>query len=158
MSEQKINDRQLLKLIDEGASQSEAARQLGVSKQAVHTRLKQLRGKVPKAVVAQKIEKLADRQLDAMAQLIEINRKSLELLDQAERENDKGLQLKCIAEVRSQLKLCLEIYEGLFNIRTVEEFMVLLINTLKEADPHVYQRFRERLNGERSLRSVLRFA
>ena len=52
MPEQKINDRKLIRLIDiDLLSQSEAARKLGVSRQAVSKRLLDLRGKTTRAVV-----------------------------------------------------------------------------------------------------------
>ena len=63
----KINDRVLLKLIDtQNKSQSEAAKELGVSRQAVSKRLQELRGKTTKVVVAKRIKEVVDRKLDAM--------------------------------------------------------------------------------------------
>ena len=52
MGNPKINDRKLLRLIDSGMSQSEAAKKMGVSRQAVSKRLQELRGKTTKVVVA----------------------------------------------------------------------------------------------------------
>jgi len=66
----KINDRVLLKLIDmQNKSQSEAAKELGVSRQAVSKRLQELRGKTTKVVVAKKVEEVVDRKIDAIEQL-----------------------------------------------------------------------------------------
>jgi biotin operon repressor len=53
----KINDRALLKLIDaQKMSQAKAAKELGVSRQAVSKRLQELRGKTTKVVIAKKSE------------------------------------------------------------------------------------------------------
>ncbi len=77
-----INDRKLLQLIDkERLSQSEAARQLGVTRQAVSKRIQELRGKTTKAIVVKKVEQCVDQKLDAVAQLQKINEHANELLD-----------------------------------------------------------------------------
>ena len=55
MSTGKINDTKLIRLVDEGVSQAEIARQLNVSRQAIHKRLQELRGQTTKVVVAKKI-------------------------------------------------------------------------------------------------------
>ncbi len=82
MRKPKINDRKLLQLLDkEGKSQSEAARELGVSRQAVNKRLQEIRGKTTKVVVAKKIEEVVDRKIDALEQLQKINDYANELLD-----------------------------------------------------------------------------
>lgn len=74
MRKPKINDRALLRLIDkEGASQSETARALGVSRQAVSKRLQELRGKTTRVIAAKKIEQVVDRKLNSIAQLQDIN-------------------------------------------------------------------------------------
>ncbi len=69
MRNQKNNDREMLRLIDSGMSQSEAAKEIGVSRQAVSKRLQELRGKTTKIVVSKKIEQVVGRKIDAMEQL-----------------------------------------------------------------------------------------
>ena len=151
-----ICDRTLIRLIDKDRlSQAEAARRLGVSRQAIHKRLKELRGNQAKAVAVSKIDESINLNFDAMRQLTEINERALQLLDQA--ENDPELSLKCIGEVRAQIKLAAEIYERMFNIKVVHEFMELVVATLKEADPNVYADFKRRLNGSRAVAGAVRF-
>jgi predicted transcriptional regulator len=152
----KINDRKLLRLIDEGMSQAKAAKTFGVSRQAVHQRLIELRGRNTKIVVAKKMEEAVDRRLDSIGQLHEINRKTLELLDQA--EQDPNLALKCISEIRSQLRLSLEIFETMYSLQHVEQFVEIVKSVIREVDPDVYQKIIRRLNDERALRTALRFA
>lgn len=157
MPDAKINDRMLLRLIDkEGRSQSAAAKVIGVSRQAVNQRLKELRGQQTRAVATAKIEDGIDASFDAMKQLTAINTRALELLDQA--EGDPDLCLKCIGEVRQQIKLASDIYERMFNIKVVHDFMGIVADTLREVDPHVYQDFKKRINQHRSVRSALRFS
>ncbi len=73
MTECKINDRKLLKLVDQGETQVEAAKYFGVSKQAVNKRLREIRGNTTKVVVAKKLGQMVDRKIDAMEQLKNIN-------------------------------------------------------------------------------------
>jgi predicted transcriptional regulator len=97
MGNPKINDHRLLRLIDkENKSQSEAARVLGVSRQAVSQRLQEIRGKTTKVVVAKKVEEVVDRKIDAIEQLQKINAYANELLDLLMRWNrgdDEALQV-----------------------------------------------------------------
>ena len=77
-----INDRKLLRLIDkENKSPAEAAREIGVSRQAVSKRLQELRGKTTKVIVTKKVEQIVDRKIDAMEQFQKINDYANELLD-----------------------------------------------------------------------------
>jgi DNA-binding XRE family transcriptional regulator len=152
-----INDRKLLYLIDkENKNQSEAARELGVSRQAVSKRLMELRGRQTRVMVAKKIEEAVDLNLDAMAQLMTINKKTLALLDEA--ELNPKLALSCIAEVRSQIKLAADIYSQMYSVKVVNEFMAIVSEVLKNVDADVYQEFKERVNRERSLRQAVRFS
>ncbi len=97
MRKPKINDRKLLQLLDkDGKSQSEAARELGVSRQAVNKRLQEIRGKTTKVVVAKKIEEIVDHKIDAIEQLTRINEYANEILDLLMRWNrgdDEALQV-----------------------------------------------------------------
>lgn len=82
MSKPKLNDRELLRLIDkEGCSQAEAARRIGVSRQAVSKRLQELRGKTTRVTVAKRVEAVVDQGLDTWAQLAKINEHANWLLD-----------------------------------------------------------------------------
>jgi len=97
MSDIKVNDRELLRLIDkEGKSQSEAAKTIGVSRQAVSKRLQELRGKTTKVVVAKKIDQIVDRKIDAIDQLHQINAYANEILDilmRWQRGDEKAIQI-----------------------------------------------------------------
>jgi predicted transcriptional regulator len=82
MRKPRINDRKLLELIDKrGLTQSATAKELGVSRQAVSQRIKELRGKTTKAVVLRKVEQCVEAKLDAVAQLHQINQHANWLLE-----------------------------------------------------------------------------
>lgn len=93
----KISDRRMLHLIDkEGLSQTDAAKRLGVTRQAVCQRLQELRGKTTKAVVLKKVEEVVNKKLDAVDQLQKINDYANELLDLLMRWNrgeDEAVQV-----------------------------------------------------------------
>jgi len=96
MDHKKINDTSLIRLVDEGCSQAETARRLGVSRQAVNKRIIELRGRTTKVIAAKKIEQVVDRKLDAMAQLQKINENANEILDllmRWQRGDDEALQI-----------------------------------------------------------------
>ena len=82
MRPSKINDHKLLRLIDrEGMTQTKAAKELGVSRQAISRRLQEIRGKTTRVIVAKKVEQVIDRQFDSMDQLNRINEYTNEILD-----------------------------------------------------------------------------
>ena len=93
----KINDHKLLRLIDnQRMNQTEAAKELNVSRQAVSKRLQEIRGKTTKVIVAKKLEQVVDRKIDAMDQLIRINEYTNEILDLVMawgRGDDEALQI-----------------------------------------------------------------
>jgi predicted transcriptional regulator len=76
-------------------NQTEAAKELGVSRQAVSRRLQEIRGKTTRVIVAKKVEQVIDRQFDSMDQLNRINDYTNEILDLVMawgRGDDKALQ------------------------------------------------------------------
>jgi predicted transcriptional regulator len=82
MPKPKINDTKLLYLIDKKRlNQSQAARELGVSRQAVSKRLQDVRGKTTKVIAVKKVEQVVDRKIDAIGQLQKINSDANEILD-----------------------------------------------------------------------------
>ena len=152
-----INDSKLLRLIDKkGLNQSDAAKKLGVSRQAVSQRLQELRGRKTRVVAAKKIEQAVNTNFDAMAQLLDINNKTMSLLDEAEQNPE--LSLKCITEIRNQIRLASDIYQTMYSIQVVDEFMQTVTDILKDVDSDVFQEFKRKLNGHRSLRSALRIS
>jgi len=155
MSEKRISDARLLRLVDSGHTQAEVARTLGISRQAVNKRLLEVRGRTTRAIVAKSTQAVVEQGFDALKQLGDINKKSLELLEQA--EEDKEFSLKCIAELRNQIRLAADIQLQLFSVQEAQKFMAIVKDALKEASPDAYQEFLRRINNERTLRSTLRF-
>jgi len=156
MPEKTINDTSLLRLIDkEGKTQAEAAKSLGVSRQAVNTRLKQLRGRTTYVVAAVKAGQAVDSKLDVVEQLKDINRKAQDLLELS--AGDAQLSVKLMAEIRNQLRLMMDVYEMLYSLEGAAQFQQAILETLEEVDPDLRKRAIARLNEKSALRSALRF-
>ena len=154
MRKKAINDTELLMLVNGGMSQAQAAKKYGVSPAAVCKRLKTLRGRQVHVVAQKKIEEAASLQFDVLGQLVEINTKTLSMLEGA--NGDPELALKCVAEVRQQLRLAADLYSQLHSIEVVNRFMQTMTNILKEVDNDTYQEFKKRFNRERSLSGICR--
>lgn len=190
MNSKKLNDTKLIRLVDEGVTQAEIARTLGVTRQAVNKRLFELRGKTTRVVAAKKIEQVVDRKLDAMEQLWKINEDANEILDllmRWQRGDEEALQilesqkkvkvgqdeeevveyklkdprelaLKAMSEIRGQLKLQLEIFQTLYDMKAVEEFQREVLSAIGEASPEVRNAIVDKLNQKRAIRSAIRFS
>ena len=193
MSSSKINDRRLLQLVDkEGKSQSEAARELGVSRQAVSKRLIELRGKTTRVVVAKKVEEVVDRKIDAMEQLKTINDHANWLLDhvmQWVKGDEAAIQvlekntrlvnvgskdepeyvteykfkdpheiaLKAMSELRAQLRLQLDIFQALYDLKAAQEFQDEVLAAIGEVSPDVRTKIINNINQKRLVRSAVKF-
>ena len=189
MKAKKINDTKLIRLVDEGRSQAEAARALGVSRQAVNKRLIELRGRTTKVMAAKKIEQVVDRKLDAVEQLQKINNNANEILDllmRWQRGDEEALQilesqkkvrvgkdeeevveyklkdprelaLKAMGEIRGQLKLQLEIFQTLYDMKAVQEFQQEVLSAIGETSPETRNAIIHKLNEKRAIRSAVRF-
>lgn len=156
MSNKTINDTKLLRLIDrEGKTQVEAAKELGVSKQAVNIRLQQLRGRTTHAIVAGRIDKVLDSKIDFFEQLEKINRKANDLLDRAENETQDTIKL--MAEIRSQLKLQLELFETMYSLKAAAEFQDVVLEVIGRVDAGVRQKIITELNARSAIRSAVTF-
>jgi predicted transcriptional regulator len=136
--------------------QCDAAKALGVSRQAVSQRIQELRGKTTKVVVSKKLEEIVDRKIDAIEQLQKINDEANRLLDALD-ENPE-LKLKIMAEIRGQLKLQLDIFEAIFSLQAAEEFQNTILKVIGEVDPNVRNEIIRRINEERSVRGTVRLA
>lgn len=156
MSEKTINDTKLLRLIDvEKKSQAVAAKELGVTRQAVNYRLKQLRGKTTHAIVAGKIDRVIEGKIDFFEQLEKINKKANLLLDQAENETQDTIKL--MAEIRSQLKLQLELFDTMYSLKAAAEFQDTVLEVIGRIDPDVRKKIITELNARSAIRSAVTF-
>ena len=155
MSQKKINDTKLVRLVDEGKRQADVARELGVSRQAISKRLIELRGRTTKIIATKKIEQVVAQRLDAAEQLHRINIQANQLLDELEQSPE--LKLKIMAEIRGQLKLQLDILSTLYDMKAVQEFQSEVLNAIGEADKETRNAIITRLNQRKTIRQSIRF-
>ena len=151
----KMNDTKLIRLIDSGSTQAEAARELGVSRQAVSKRLIELRGRTTKVMATKKIEQVVEQRLDAVDQLHKINVEANRLLNELEQTPE--LKLKVMAEIRGQLRLQLDIFQTLYDMKAVQEFQQEVLSAIGEADKETRNAIIDRLNQKRVIRKSIRF-
>ena len=150
-----MNDTKLIRLIDSGSTQAEAARELGVSRQAVSKRLIELRGRTTKVMATKKIEQVVEQRLDAVDQLHKINVEANRLLNELEQTPE--LKLKVMAEIRGQLRLQLDIFQTLYDMKAVQEFQQEVLSAIGEADKETRNAIIDRLNQKRVIRKSIRF-
>jgi predicted transcriptional regulator len=155
MDPKKINNMKLIRLIDSGSTQAGAARELGVSRQAVSQRLIELRGRTTKVMATKKIEQVVDQRLDAVEQLNKINTEANRLLDELEQTPE--LKLKVMAEIRGQLRLQLDIFQTLYDMQAVKEFQQEVLSAIGEADKETRNAIINKLNESRAIRSAVKF-
>lgn len=161
----KIDDGMLHRLlVEEGRSQRAAAAYFGVTEAAVSKRVKALRLNLTRYVGLERAKEVADRGLDVIAQLQQINKAVQGELQWALAEAQKpdaerrGLQeviVDLTAEVRKQLGLQVEIVRSLYDLRAVAEFQQEVLDAIGEVSPETRQRIIARLQEARALRTAV---
>ena len=155
MPEKIINDTKLIRLVDSGTSQAEIARQLEVSPAAINKRLKQLRGRSTHAMIAGRIDTVIDQKIDTWKQLEKINRQANDLLDKAEGNVQESALL--MREIREQLKLQLELFKTMWDVKAAAEFQDTVLSVIGKIDPEVRKQILQELNAKSAIRNAVTF-
>jgi transposase len=183
MFEKKISLPEVEQLLREGIHQSEIARQLKVSKQAISKvvqRLKQQNDQAALSVSPVVARAIVGSKIDGMRQLKKINDVTIHeinLLNQKIKDADVALRetnldekvksekeqereglvfqrLKHIAEIRKQLGLLLDICKELYNAEENQHFQQTVLDAIGEVNQEVKDEIIGRLKSLRSTRSV----
>ena len=93
-----------------------------------------------------------DKNLNAIEQLLNINRKANTLLEQAIETKDHDTTLKAMREIRGQLELQLEIFKTLYDLEAVADFQAEVLTIIREVDRDVRDRIVQRLKEGKALR------
>jgi dsDNA-specific endonuclease/ATPase MutS2 len=72
-------------------------------------------------------------------------------------KDPRELALKAMAEIRGQLKLQLEIFQCLYDMKAVQEFQDEVLTAIGEASKDVRDRIIRNLSEKRAIRSVVKF-
>ena len=155
MSNSRIDRVQLNQMLRSGKLQKEIAQVFGVTESAISKAKKELNITVVKNVALENAHRVVDKNLDAVDQLQKINVEANRLLD--EMEQSPELKLKVMAEIRGQLRLQLEIFQALYDMKAVQEFQQEVLSSIGDAAPEVRNAIVNRLNQTRAIRSAVKF-
>jgi len=155
MPEAKIDKVKLSQMLRAGKAQREAAQVFGVSESAVSKAKKELNLNVVKNVALENAHRVVDKNLNAIDQLYKINEMANQLLD--ELETKPNLKLKVMAEIRNQLRLQLDIFQCLYDMKAVQEFQDEVLTAIGDASPDVRDKIIRSLNEKRAIRSAIKF-
>jgi len=72
-------------------------------------------------------------------------------------KDPREIALKAMSEIRGQLKLQLEIFQCLYDMKAVQEFQTEVLTIIGEVDKNVRNEIINRLNQRRAVRSVLKY-
>ncbi|MGD0275767.1 MAG: hypothetical protein ABSB79_06895 [Syntrophales bacterium] len=155
MSNGKIDKVKLSQMLRSGKTQRECAKVFGVTEGAISQAKKELNISVVKNVALEAAHKVVDKNLNAVDQLLNINRKANTLLEVAIKAEDHDTTLKAMREIRGQLELQLEIFKTLYDLEAVADFQREVLLTIGEVDPDVRDTIIRRLKEGRALRSTI---
>ena len=155
MKQGKIDIVKLNRLLREGKSVSKCAKIFGVTPSAISQAKKNLNVSVVRNVALENAHRVVDQNLDAVAQLHKINEVANKLLDELEQTPE--LKLKVMAEIRNQLRLQLEIFQALYDMKAVQEFQSEVLDTIGKVDKGVRDEIIYRLSEKRAIRNAVKF-
>lgn len=72
-------------------------------------------------------------------------------------KDPRELALKAMAEIRGQLRLQLEIFAALYDMKAVQEFQQEVLSAIGEASPETRDAIIYKLNKKRAIRTAVRF-
>ena len=152
MANGKIDKLKLSQLLRSGKSGKDCAKVFGVTEGAISQARKELNIAVVKSVALETAHQVVDRNLNAVDQLLNINRKANTLLELAIQAEDHDTTLKAMREIRGQLELQLEIFKTLYDIQAVADFQREVLTAIGEVDSGVRNLIINRLKEGRALR------
>lgn len=155
MADGKIDKVKLSQLLRSGKSGKDCAKFFSVTEGAISQAKKELNINVVKNVALESAHRVVDKNLNAIEQLQNINRKANNLLDTAIAAEDHGTALNAMREIRGQLSLQLEVFKTLYDIQAIADFQREVLDAIGEVNPDVRDRIIRRLKEGRALRAAV---
>ena len=179
MTREKIDPVKLKRYLREGKSQREISRIFGVSDSAASQRLKCLNLSVARATQLEHGHAIVIETLDCVQQLHRINNDANYILDLLMRsvkgepravkllkqhdelgekirfQDPKVLALQAMREIRSQLKLQIDILNSVANFEAVADFQREIISLIGTLDLDLKKKFIEKLREKKAIRSAI---
>ena len=157
-------------LLEEGKTTRECAEILGVSAPAISQARKKLGLNSTKVVAIEAAGEVVGEALDALGQIRKINTSANSILDlmmkwiggdataleglapEIRNGDPVTSALKAMGEIRNQLKLQLEIFQAVYDVKAAEEFQKEVITIIGEVDPDARTRIIARLREKQAIR------
>ena len=155
MSKAKIDKVMLNQMLRSGKTQRECAQVFGVTEGAISKAKKELNINVVRNVGLETAHQVLSKNLNAIDQLHKINKQANKLLDDLEQKPE--IKLRIMAEIRGQLKLQLEIFQTLYDMKAVQEFQNEVLTAIGETNSDVRDTIIRRLTEKRAIRSAIKF-
>lgn len=155
MADGKISKVKLSQMLRQGKSVTDCAKHFGVSKGRISQIRKELNINVVRSVALEDAHRVVTKNLDAVAQLQKINNTANDLLQTAIDAEDHDTALRAMTEIRNQLKLQLEIFSMLYDVRAVQAFQTEVLEAIAEVSPDVRDRIINGLKAKSALRATL---
>ena len=152
MAKCKVDKLKLSQLLRSGKSGKDCAKVFGVTEGAISQARKELNIAVVKSVALETAHQVVEKNLNAVDQLLNINRKANTLLELAIQAEDHDTTLKAMREIRGQLELQLEIFKTLYDVQAVADFQREVLTAIGEVDSGVRNLIINRLKEGRALR------
>ena len=152
MGNGKIDKVKLSQMLRSGKSGKDCAKVFGVTEGAISQARKELNIAVVKSVALETAHQVVEKNLNAVDQLLNINRKANTLLELAIQAEDHDTTLKAMREIRGQLELQLEIFKTLYDVQAVADFQREVLTAIGEVDSGVRNLIINRLKEGRALR------
>jgi predicted DNA-binding protein YlxM (UPF0122 family) len=70
---------------------------------------------------------------------------------------DKNTAIRACAEIRNQLRLQLDIFQTLYDMKAVEEFQQEVLDAIGEVEPYVRSKIVQKLGERRIIRTAIKF-
>lgn len=142
-------------MLRQGKTATECAKHFRVSNGRISQVRQELNINVVRSVALEDAHRVVNKNLDAVAQLQKINNTANELLQTAIEAENHEVALKAMSEIRNQLKLQLEIFSTLYDMRAVQAFQTEVLNAIGEVAPDVRSRIIDKLKAGSALRSAI---
>ena len=101
-------------------------------------------------------DKTALQILESQVRYVKVNGEE-EPVKEFKMKDPRELALKAMAEIRGQLRLQLEIFQTLYDMKAVEEFQTEVLTAIGDVEPDVRNRIISKLNQRRAIRSAIKF-
>ncbi len=155
MPKPKIDRVKLNQMLSSGKSQKKIAQFFDVTEGAISKAKKELSIAVVKNVSLENAHRVVDKNLNAVDQLQKINDQANKIINDLSESSDRAdreLILKACREVQNQLRLQLEIFQTLYDMKAVQSFQNEVLTAIGEVEPDVRNRIIQRLNEKHAIR------